>query len=98
MKIINKSSYPFKVFYYELDKKGRKVAISSPFDEEIQIPSRDQHIIKFGISDIRLEFKKGEVHILDTFVLEDRTGRLYKKRIPSYILEQAQITSIGQKV
>ncbi len=97
VKIINKSSYPFKIDFYSLDNKRGRVGIDSPLYQEIQIPSRDQHTLNFKISDIRLDFKKNEVVILDTFYVVDRTGRQYKKKIPNYIIKQAQATpSIGK--
>jgi hypothetical protein len=95
--IINKSSYLFKVDFYGFDTKRNKVGLS-PIYEEMQIPRRDQRVLHFGIDDIKLEFKNNEVYIFDTFFVVDRTGKRYMKRIPSYILEQAQITPIGKRL
>jgi len=97
VKIINKSSYPFKIDFYSLDNKRGRVGIDSPIYQEIQIPSRDQHTLNFELNDIRLEFKNNEVTILDTFYVVDRTGRQYKKKIPSYIIKQAQVSSSSKE-
>jgi hypothetical protein len=100
VEVISKSGYPFKIDYYGFDKKkriGGTRSISSPLDEVITIPGRDHHILRFGIADIRLEFSNNEVCIFDTFYTVDRTARQYTKRLPNYILEQAQMTPKGKK-
>jgi hypothetical protein len=101
-------SYGFiKIDYYRLlenishnvkDKMQNAFFNSQPIYVEIEIPGRDHHDIHFTIDDISLESENNEVHILNTFVIVDRTGRIYKKKIPGYILEQAQITPNRKKV
>ena len=95
--IINKSSYLFKIDFYGFDTKRGKIGLS-PIYKEMQIPRRDQCVLQFGIDDIKMQFGDNPVCIFDTCFVVDRTGKRYTKRLPSYILEQAQMTPNREEV
>jgi hypothetical protein len=96
--VTNKSDYPIKLDYYGFRDKSKGKAVVSPYYPEtdkpiVEVPSRDQYTLRFKIDDIKIAFKDGTIHLHKFFFLADRTGKVYERKIPKYIISEALHTS-----